>query len=277
MDERGYAKSVNEHYAQRQGIGEAILSGLQADGKDIDNLSPRDLAAVDQSHSRGLEATLDLAEMAGVHSGQSVLDVGGGLGGAARVLAAEFGCRVTVLDLTKEYCRAGEMLTARIGLGDQVTFKVGSALDMPFPDASFDVVWTQHSSMNISNKERLYSEAHRVLRPGGRLALHEVMAGPEQPIHFPVPWATTQEINFMRSPEEIRTLILESGFREVAWVDVTQVTRERLQQRAAAGAPPTALGPHILLGEKVGAAYRNVPINLDERRLEIVEAVFDKE
>jgi SAM-dependent methyltransferase len=277
MDEKGFARSVNEHYAQQQGIGEAILSGLQADGKDIDNLSPRDLAPVDQSHSRGLQATLELAELAGVHSGQSVLDVGGGLGGAARVLAREFGCRVMVLDLTEEYCRTGEMLTARLGLGELVTFKVGSALDMPFPDASFDVVWTQHSSMNISNKERLYSEAHRVLRPSGRLALHEIMAGPEQPIHVPVPWATTQEMNFLRSPEEIRTVILEAGFSEIAWVDVTQLTLRSIQQRSTAGAQPSSLGPHILLGEKTASAYRNVPLNLDEGRIEIVEAVFEKE
>ncbi|CAA9452538.1 MAG: hypothetical protein AVDCRST_MAG80-2450 [uncultured Rubrobacteraceae bacterium] len=151
-----------------------------------------------------------------------VLDVGGGLGGPARNLASEIGCSVEVLDVTEEFCRAGEILTTRTGLGDLVSFRHASALDMPHPDASFDVVWMQHSSMNIADKERLYAEIHRVLRPGGHLALHEIMAGPVTPIHFPVPWARGPEISFLRPPEEVRALITGIGFEESAWM-----TRQR--------------------------------------------------
>src|SRR5688572_15716878 len=142
MDRAEYEKSVNEHYGARD-IGAAILEGLRAMGKDPDNIYYADLSAVDHFHTRGREGTLELAAMARLQPGQQVLDVGGGLGGPARVLAAEFGCQVTVLDLTEEYCQTGEMLTARAGMGDRVTFKVGDALDMPFEDASFDVGWTQ--------------------------------------------------------------------------------------------------------------------------------------
>ena len=280
MDKTEYSKSVNEHYG-RQDLGTAFLGALRANGKDPDNLSYQDLSMADNFHSRGKDATLELARMADLRPGQSVLDVGGGVGGPARVLAAEFDCLVTVLDLTEEFCRVGEMLTARTGLSDKVIFKVGSALDMPFPDASFDVVWTQHSSMNISDKERLYSEIHRVLRPGGRLAIHEIMAGPEQPINFPVPWATTQEISFLRPADEMRRLIAATGFKEVTWLDVTRPTQEWARQRAAAAtasgaSSPPPLGLNLLIGESFSQAMKNMTGNLDEGRIVIIEAVFDK-
>ena len=133
---------------------------------------------------------MELARLAGITSGIRVLDVCGGLGGPARTLASEFDCAVEVLDLTQDFCRAGGVLTARTGLGGRVSFRHGDALEMPYPDdAAFDPAWTQHSSMNIADKGRLYAEIHRVLRPDGRLAMHEMLAGPVSPIHFPVPWA----------------------------------------------------------------------------------------
>jgi ubiquinone/menaquinone biosynthesis C-methylase UbiE len=156
--------------------------------------------------------------LAGVAPEMRVLDVGG-LGGPARTLASEIDCSVEVLDVTEEFCRAGEMLITRTGRGDLVTFRHASALDMPHPDASFDTVWMQHSSMNIADKERLYAEIHRVLRPAGHLALHEIMGGPVAPIHVPVPWARGPEISFLRPPEEVRALITGIGFEESAWVD----------------------------------------------------------
>ena len=280
MGQSDPSKLVNEHYG-RQDLGKTILEALRAEDKDPDNLSYQDLVKADHFHTRGMDATLELAHLAGLMPGQSVLDVGGGIGGPARVLAAEFGCLVTVLDLTEEFCRVGEMFTARTGLSDRVAFKLGNALDMPFPDASFDVVWTQHSSMNIPDKERLYSEAHRVLRPGGRLAIHEIMAGPVQPINFPVPWAATQELSFLRPADEIRALIAGSGFKEVAWIDVAQSTREWNRQRAAAAAEansadPPPLGLQILIGQRAAGRVNNVQTNLDEGRIVIFEAVFDK-
>ncbi|MDQ3045762.1 MAG: methyltransferase domain-containing protein, partial [Chloroflexota bacterium] len=147
---------------------------------------------MDQFHIGGQEATLRLARLAGIHTGQTVLDVGGGLGGPARTLARAFECAVTVVDLTQEYCRVGAMLTSRTGLSPRVAFVNASALNLPFSNDAFDVVWTQHSSMNIANKDRLYDELRRVLRPGGRLALHEIMTGRRIPARFPVPWASDQ-------------------------------------------------------------------------------------
>ena len=135
----------------------------------------------DHFHSGGKAATVRLARLFGARPGLRVLDVGGGLGGPARTLAVEYGCDVTVVDLTESYVHAARVLTARLGLGERVRHEVGDALALPYPDGAFDVVWTQNSGMNIADKRRLYEGFHRVLRPGGLLALQEPMAGPVQP------------------------------------------------------------------------------------------------
>jgi SAM-dependent methyltransferase len=276
MSEQDSAGAVSGHYG-RGNLGERLLEGLRAAGKDVDALTPDDLAPFDQFHSRGKVATLELAGLAEPRAGERVLDVGGGLGGPARTLASEFGCVVTVLDLTEAFCRAGEMLTERTGLGDRVSFRVGSAFDMPFPDGGLDLAWTQHSSMNMEHKERLYAEIYRVVRPGGRLALHEIMAGPVQPIHFPAHWAPDPSISFLRPAEEIRALLTGLGFVEKAWVDVSHPSLEAARSMAAtAGSEPPPLGLHLLLGPLFKDAVRNLIRNLEEQRIVIVEAVFDR-
>jgi SAM-dependent methyltransferase len=179
---------IGSHYAPRD-LGESILNGLRQAGKNLDALSVDDLTPVDQLHVRGKQSTIELAKLAGIAAGQQILDVGGGLGGPARTLAAMFDCDVTVVDLTEEYCRVGEMLTECVGLAHKVHHRHGNALALPFADSSFDLVWTQHSTMNIEDKAGIYAEFRRVLRHEGRYALHEIMQGETTPIHFPVPWA----------------------------------------------------------------------------------------
>lgn len=283
MAKQSPERAVDAHYGRRD-LGEAILQGLRAAGKDPDALAPEDLAPVDHFHLRGQAATLELARRvaAGFPSGLSsetrIVDVGGGIGGAARTLAGTFGCQTAVLDLTEAYCRVGEMLTKRTGLEDRVTFQHGSALAMPFSDGSFDVAWTEHSSMNIEDKERLYAEIFRVLRPGGRLALHEIMAGPVSSIYFPVPWATGPETSFLQPPEAIRRVLAETGFQEVVWVDVTAPAMAWLQERIAAAQsgvmPP--LGVHLILGDEFRVMFGNVLRNIRENRLAVIQAVFDR-
>ena len=265
--------AVAGHYG-KEGLLESILEALGAAGKDVDRLTADDLTPVDQFHLRGRDATLELSRLAGLGRGERVLDVGGGIGGPARTLAAA-GSAVTVLDLTEEFCRTGAALTERVGLAGSVAFRHGSALAMPFEDAAFDVAWTQHSSMNIEDKERLYAEIARVVRSGGRLAIHEIMAGPEAPPYFPVPWAPVPAISFLRPPEAVRRLVQASGFRERAWRDVSEASLAWLRERLAAPAPP--LGLHLLLGAAAGEMLRNVARNIDERRITVIEGVFERE
>src|SRR2546425_3695685 len=184
MDDASNVQAI-QNYWSRDGLGQTILDALATAGKHLDALTIDDLSPTDQFHGGGKAATVRLAHLAGFAPGTRVLDVGGGLGGPARTLAVEFGCHIAVIDLTESYVRAGAMLTARLGLGDRVTPYVGNALELPFTPGAFDVVWTQNSGMNIADKERLYRGLYRVLRPGGRLAVQEPMAGPGQPLIFP--------------------------------------------------------------------------------------------
>jgi len=267
---------VGEHYARGDLLAKA-LEALRAAGKRADTLTTRDLAPIDQLHARSREATLDLARLVGIEAGMRVLDVGGGLGGPARTLASEFGCLVEVLDLTEEFCRAGAAFTTRTGLSDLVSFRHGSALEMPYPDAGFDVAWTQHSSMNIADKGRLYGEIRRVLRPGGRLALHEILAGALSPIYLPVPWARRPELNHLRPPKDVRELLEETGFAELNWIDETALALRWHQERLAAmPEKPSPLGLRLVLGDDLGEMFRNQVRNLEERRISIVQAVFER-
>jgi SAM-dependent methyltransferase len=277
MGESGYADAVSAHYTAED-LGPRILTSLRATGMDPDALQVEDLARIDQFHSGGAPATRALIRRARLQPGMRVLDVGGGIGGPARVVAHDAACTVTVLDLSEESCRVGEMLTARVGLADRVTFRHGSALDMPFPDGAFDRIWTQHATMNIAEKECLYREIQRVLRPGGWLAMQEIMAGPVQPIHFPVPWARDASISFLRSSSEIRALLAEIGFRETEWVDERDATLAGIDV-SVSGQPqtgPPPLAAMVMLGPHLPEMARNVGRNLLEDRLTLVQAVFER-
>lgn len=275
MTAGSYTRLVGAHYGTSNLAGR-IASGLKAAGKHEGVLTPADLAALDQFHTGGLGATMELAQLADLSAGSEVLDVGGGIGGAARSLATAYAARVTVLDLSEPFCEVGEMLTERAGLGDRVRFQAGDGLAPPFSSGSFDYVWMQHSTMNIPDKARLFAEMRRVLCPGGRLALHEITAGPVQPVHFPEPWARDPATSFLVPSDELREMILRAGFQQVAWRDETAAALDWF--RARVGKPPSnpePLGLHLLLGDVSAAAFRNLLRSLEEGRVEVVQGVFE--
>jgi len=267
-------ETIREHYA-RSDLGNNILAALAKAGKDANRLTPENLAPIDEFHIRGRAATLELARAGNVDSTKRVLDVGSGVGGTSRCLAREFGCHVTGIDLTDEYCRAAGMLSARIGLTELVDFRQGDATNLPFPDHSFDIVWTEHVAMNIPDKPRLYREMYRVLKPGGTLAIYDILAGPSGPALFPVPWARTPESSFLATPDELRKLLEESGFRVAAWSDTTDVARAwfvSLAEKIRKEGLPT-LGFHVLLGPDFQAMAQNQRRNLEEGRIVLAQVV----
>jgi ubiquinone/menaquinone biosynthesis C-methylase UbiE len=273
----GLNQTIQEHYAKPD-LGKRILAALERSGKDIERLTPADLEPIDEFHIRGRAATLELARSAGIDASKKVLDVGCGVGGSSRCLAREFGCQVTGIDLTEEYCRVAEMLSQRVGLATQVEFLQGDALDLPFADETYDVVWTEHASMNIPDKPRLYREMHRVLKPGGTLAIYDILAGPSGPVHFPVPWARDPQSSFLATPDELRRLLGEAGFRIVDWWDTTEAAREwfaALSEKVRKEGLP-ALGFHLLLGPEFKEMGQNQRRNLEQGRIVLAEVVAKK-
>lgn len=270
-------EAVQTHYA-RADLGDVILAALENAGKDLNHLTPEDLAPIDQFHIRGRTATLELARAAGLDAAKHVLDVGSGVGGTSRCLAKAFGCRVTGIDLTDEYCRAAAMLSAKTGLEHLVDFRQGDATKLPFDDQSFDVVWTEHVAMNIPDKTQLYKEMHRVLRPGGTLAIYDVLAGPSGPVLFPVPWARTPDTSFLVSPSELRKLLEEAGFTITDWSDTTEAARAwfvTLAEKIRKDGFPS-LGFHVLLGPEFKAMAQNQGLNLQEGRIALAQVVARK-
>ena len=178
---------VEDHYGAGVSIADAIAESLRKAGKDPGKLTPTDLATVDEFHIRGRQATLELAQSLKLTAASRVLDIGSGLGGPARTLAEVYGCHVTGIDLTKAFCDAATTLSDWVGLGDRVTFLQGDATHLPFPDGMFDAAMTIHVAMNIHRKDRMYAEARRVLRPGSRFAVYDVLQGEGGEVLFPVP------------------------------------------------------------------------------------------
>jgi SAM-dependent methyltransferase len=271
--------NITGHYGGDGEIARRIDEQLRLSGvADDHNLSPSDVAAVDQFHVGGLEATHELARLFSPSHGSYVLDIGSGLGGPSRYLAANYGCRVIGIDITEEYCRIASVLAARMGLEDRVEYRHGDARELLFPDGTFDGAWTQHVSMNIAEKKQLYEGIRRILKTGGRFALHDVVQRTPGPILFPVPWARTQEISHLQSMEAMRKTILDAGFVFIAWNDVTEGASRFLDAMAARSrtAETPRLGLHLVLGPDFPEMVRNFRRNLAEERCGVVQAVFQR-
>lgn len=272
-------EQVARHYG-KGGLLNRILAALAEAGKDIDHLTIDDLAPMDEFHSRRRLATQELAMLLAPSASDQVIDIGSGLGGPSRYLAATFGCRVSGVDLTPEFVATAAALTARVGLTDRVDFRIGSALEIPFPDASFDCAWSQNVAMNIADRPRYYAEMHRVLRPGGRLAIQDVAIGNGEPLQFPVMWADRPEISFLRTPKETKTMLETAGFHVRQWIDNTEAAlAEAAAERArVAGnqAAPPILGIHVVVGPSFREKMRNAQQAMVEGRTRLINAVLTK-
>ena len=263
---------VRDHY-RATGLTERLKTALASLGPEDQQLTPQQLAALDQFHTRGLAATAELGELAGVTAGMSVLDVGSGVGGPARFLAATYGCQVTGVDLSEPFVDAARYLTERTGQSGQVSFETASALELPFDASRFDVVLLQHVAMNISDRTRLYREIRRVLKSGGMFAIFDIVLNDGEP-HYPVPWARTPAMSFLLTAAATRAAIEPAGFRTLAWQDDTEVAKAWIAQLRASGPPPSPnLG--VVMGPDFAQLLANLGRNLMEGRLGILTAVFE--
>ena len=269
------ADRVANHYSENLELADIIAQNLQSAGRDLNKLTTADLATVDEFHIRGRKATLELAAQMNLNTDSHVLDIGSGLGGPARTLAETYGCQVTGIDLTQAFCNAAAAMSDWVGLGKRVSFKQGDATNLPFDNKTFDGAMTIHVAMNIAAKDKMYSEAHRVVKPGGIFAVYDIVQGEGGEVLYPVPWARDPLISHLATPDEMKSLLLGAGFKLRDVQDSTEESQsffERMTaQMAKTGSPPVAW--RLFLGDDFPAMARNQVRNVTERRIRTVSFI----
>lgn len=271
------AKAIADHWDQGDIYGR-IVSVLQQMSKPLDRLTIEDLAPVDHFHARGFPATVELADRLPLLAGQHVVDIGCGLGGPARYIAQRFGCTVSGLDITPSFVDAANRLTALLRMEQQVRVELGDGQQLPYADAVFDGGYTQHVTMNVSDRTRFFAEAFRVLRPGGFFALTEHALGPTGDPHHPVPWSADGTGAWLVSADETEAYLRAAGFEAI----VVEHTGPKYAagykaaiEKAEQGALPP-LGLHLLLGDSALQKTRNAARNIIEGRTDPIQVVCRK-
>ncbi len=261
--------SLEAHYSASD-IEARILAAIRAAGMDPEQrLSPEELGALDHFHTGGLRATRELLELAQIQAENRVLDIGAGLAGSARLIVAETGCRADCVELTSDFCAGAILLNRLTGLDDRIDVHKGSALDLPFPEDTFDVVWMQNVGMNIADKRKLYGEISRVLKPGGRYAFQEMAAGETATSYFPLPWATDPADSFLVSVEEMRSVLGESGFI----AELLEDTSDAHLSRTTADTTPSPLTLGVYVDDLAQKA-NNARSSLEQGQVRLVRGVF---
>jgi SAM-dependent methyltransferase len=247
-----------------------IEQALVAAGKDLDHLAPADLGLLEDFHTMGRIATGQLMDLAAITSADEVLDAGSGVGGTARFVADRYGSRVTAVDLTDEYCDTNRWLNGLVGLDGRITVKQADVTALPFADNTFQVAISQHVQMNVADKARLYSEAHRVLVSGGRLAMWDITRGDAAELDFPLPWADQPARSHLATPDELRASVESAGFTIEHWNDLTDQSATLMQ--AILAQPPSPLGLHAFVADFDRKA-QNLTVALADGRLRAIQCI----
>ena len=269
---------VTNHYAHGSLLN-AIHNGVQELGKTTDTVSVEDLGPVDEFHIGGRVATENFLDQLDIGTDHCVLDVGCGLGGGSRFAAQRYGCRVTGIDLTQEYVETGEVLCSWVGLGDRIHLETGDATALSHPDDAFDRAYMMHVGMNIADKRSLAAELHRVLRPGGKLGIYDVMRVGDGDLAFPVPWATEPVSSAVATPNEYKTVLEAAGLRIIAERNRRDFALDffaQLQAKAVSAAGPPPLGLHILMGDTASTKVKNMIDNISRSLIAPVELIAEK-
>jgi SAM-dependent methyltransferase len=269
---------VSRHYTQGSLI-ETIRAGIVALGKAPDTITVDDLAPVDEFHIGGRRASEEFLDQLAFSAQMHVLDVGCGLGGAARFVASRYGSQVTGIDLTAEYIETGNALCKWVGLDQRISLHQGSALSMPFAEGSFDGAYMLHVGMNIDDKDRLAYEVARVLRSGCSFGIYDVMRTGPGDLAYPVPWATTADLSAVAEPERYKKALQEAGLTVVGERnrrDFALAFFADLRAKTAAAGGPPPLGLHVLMGKSTPGKVQNMIDNISNGRIAPVELIARK-
>lgn len=266
---------IADHYS-RPGLYEIILRQFTDQG--ITTITRKDLATVDEFHTRGAVASVELARELNINKNTRVLDLGSGLGGPARMLAEEFGCHVTGIDLTDDFVQTAKSLSKLVGLDHLTEFVQGNAIELPFNNESFDLAWTQHVQMNIEDKEKFYTEIYRVLKPGGKFLYYDYFKTGKGELSYPVPWAEHPAISFLTTKSHVEDILKKIGFHKEKIKDHTEEAIGFLSEALTRMQQANLKGPgvHLLMGNTAKEKFGNVLNSLKESRLEIHSAVYSK-
>lgn len=269
-------KLTEEHY-YCSNLYEKIYGRLMESGIDMDNVQRAHIAGVDEFHVRGASVSRELADRINLHNAK-VLDVGCGLGGPCRMLADEYGCDVTGVDLSEEFIRTATKLSTLLKVSDETNFIRADATDLPFDNTTFEVVWTQHVQMNISDKKRFYFEIDRVLDDEGTFIFYDIFKKGNEDVNYPMPWAKTKNISFLSRFDEIEGILKNLGLNKVQLTDETKKGIrffENLMQQTSGVGPPK-LGLNILMGESTQTKIGNLLSALKEDKLVLISGIYKK-
>jgi sarcosine/dimethylglycine N-methyltransferase len=247
-----------------------IEHALVTAGKDLGHLAPADLSLLEDFHTMGRYATSQLVDLAGITSDSAVLDAGSGIGGTARFVADRCGCRVTAVDLTEEYCDTNRWLNRLVGLDERIAVRQADVTALPFAEATFQVVISQHVQMNVADKSRLYTEARRVLVSGGRLAMWDIVIGDGHQLDYPLPWADQPARSHLATPDELRAAVESAGFTIDHWNDLTDQASALMQ--VLLQQPPSPLGLHAFVAD-FGQKAQNLTLALADGRLRAIQCI----
>jgi ubiquinone/menaquinone biosynthesis C-methylase UbiE len=267
-----------ENQYHLSGLYEDIIVRLGEQEIHIDRVSRKHLAGVDEFHVRGAEVSQELASEIGLEN-RIVLDVGCGIGGPARMLADDYNCRVTGIDLSHEFIRTASALSKLVGLEDRTEFVQASALNLPFENRSFDVAWTQHVQMNIKDKREFYSEIERVLSSRGTFIYYDIFRKNRAEVDYPMPWANDPTVSFLGTTSNLEKILEELCFEKVLVSDQTKLGEkflvglfENLKKNG-----PSKLGLNVLMGPATKEKLINLLKGLNEGKIELQSGIYKKQ